>query len=178
MRICQACSGVHEERLGQSRSALADLALDEELAAGIDDGRVPYRLFLAPDESVAFVRLNARDLQVTSIQVVEVSRVGSGNADDARDRGAVTADQMARGDEAVAVGDMFDDGINGVLGAAGIPVGRAFEFTEFRTAHGALEESSAVRAVSSAELDGAALRVVLGWTGGVLTDETLEWELF
>lgn len=104
-----------EERLGQGRSALSDLALDEELAAGIDDGRVPYRLFLAPDESVAFVRLNARDLKVTSIQVVEVSRVGSGNADDARDRGSVTADQVARGDEAVSVGNMFDDGVNGVL---------------------------------------------------------------
>ena len=35
-----------------------------------------------------------------------------------------------------------------------------------------------MRAVSSAELDGAVLRVMLGWTGGVLTDETLEWELF
>ncbi|WP_174369219.1 hypothetical protein [Deinococcus sp. JMULE3] len=61
--------------------------------------------------------MNARDLKVTSIQVVEVSRVASGNADDARDRGAVTADQVARGDEAVAVGDMLDDGVNGVLGA-------------------------------------------------------------
>jgi hypothetical protein len=169
---------MHEERLGQGRRALTDLTLDEELAAGIDDGRVPYRLFLAPDESVAFVRLNARDLKVTSIQVVEVSRVAAGNADDARDRGSVTADQLPRGDEAVAMGDMLDDGVDGVLGAAGIPVGRAFEFTEFRTADGALEESSAVRAVSSAELDGALLRVMLGWTGGVLTDETLEWELF
>lgn len=178
MRICQACSGVLEERLGQCRRALANLALDQKVAAGIDDGRVPYHLFLVANEAIAFVRLNARDLKVTSIQVVEVSRVTSGNADDARDRGSVTADQMARGDEAVAVGDMFDDGVNGVLGAAGIPVGRAFEFTEFRTADGALEESSAVRAVSSAELDGAVLRVMLGWTGGVLTDETLEWELF
>ena len=177
MWICQACSGVLEERLGQGRSALADLALDQELAAGIDDGRVPHGLLLAPDESVAFVRLNARDLQVTSIQVVEVSRVGSCNADDARDRGSVAADQVARGDEAVAVGDVLDDGVDGVLGAAGIPVGRAFEFTEFRTACGALEESSAVRAVSSAELDVALLSAVLGWTGGVLTDETFEWEL-
>ena len=72
------------------------------------------------NEAVALVRLNARDLQVTSIQVVEVSRVGSGNADDARDRGSVTSDQVARGDEAVSVGDMLDDDVNGVLGAAGI----------------------------------------------------------
>ena len=72
------------------------------------------------NEAVALVRLNARDLKVTSIQVVEVSRVGSGNADDARDRGSVTSDQVARGDEAVSVGDMLDDDVNGVLGAAGI----------------------------------------------------------
>ncbi|QLG12645.1 hypothetical protein HLB42_17015 (plasmid) [Deinococcus sp. D7000] len=128
--------------------------------------------------ALPLVCLNARDLKVTSIQVVEVSRVGSGSADDARDRGPVAPDQLARGDEAVAVGDVLNDGVDRVLGAAGIPVGRAFEFTEFRTAHSALEESSAVGAVSSAELDGALLRVMLDWTGGVLTDETLEWELF
>ncbi|GGR77084.1 hypothetical protein GCM10008959_41820 [Deinococcus seoulensis] len=40
------------------------------------------------------------------------------------------------------------------------------------------EESSVVRAVSSAELDVALLSAVLDWTGGVLTDETFEWEHF
>ncbi|MFC6802324.1 hypothetical protein ACFQDE_11870 [Deinococcus caeni] len=142
------------------------------------DGRVPRGLLLAADESVALVCLNARDLQVTSIQVVEVLCVGSGSADDPRDRGAVTADQFSGRDEAVAVGDVIDDCIDGVLGAACIPVGRALEFTEFSATRGAFEESSVVRPVSSAELDVALLSVVLGWTGGVLTDETFEWELF
>ena len=109
---------------------------------------------------------------------MEVLCVRSGSADDPRDRGAVTADQFSGRDEAVAVGDVIDDCIDGVLGAACIPVGRALEFTEFCATRGAFVESSVVRPVSSAELDVALLSVVLGWTGGVLTDETFEWELF
>ena len=177
MRISEAFSGLNEQCPRQGGGALADLALDQELTAGIDNGRVPSGLLLAADESVALICLNARDLQVTSIQVVEVLCVGSGGADDPRDRGAVAADQFSGRDEAVAVGDVIDDGVDGVLGAACVPVGRALEFTEFSATRGAFEKSSVVRPVSSAELDVALLSVVLGWTSGVLADETFEWEL-
>lgn len=79
----------------------------------------------------------------------------------------MATDQWGHGDVAVAMRDVLGDE---VAGAAGVPVGRALEFTDCRTAHGALEESS-VRAVPSAEVDVALLRVMLGWTGGVLTAE-------
>ncbi|UBV42726.1 hypothetical protein LAJ19_00340 [Deinococcus taeanensis] len=46
---------------------------------------------------------------------MEVSRVASGSADDPRDRGSVAPDQVGCGDEAVAVSDVLDDGVNGVL---------------------------------------------------------------
>jgi len=177
MGVSEPRFGLNQQRRGQDRRTLAHLSLNQEFASGQGDCCVPGGLFLAPHEPVPLVCLHARDLQVTSMQVMELLRMLSSHADDPGNGRPVTPDQFAGGDEAVPQGHVVNDVIDGSLRAPRVPVGPSLQFTEFSAADSASEQPSLLCTVPFAKLDVAPLGAVGGWTGRVLTDETVEWEL-
>ncbi|MFC3862093.1 hypothetical protein ACFOPQ_15095 [Deinococcus antarcticus] len=169
-------TGPKQETLREFRRSGANLSLDLELGLWIDHGRVPLGVVLVVHEVMPFIGLQARDLQVTSLRVMERLSVFTAGLDDARDGRSVTADEFSRFQEAVASGDVLDDVHHFGMRDFTVPERSSLELTEFRAAGTAFQEATLVSAVKLAELNIPPTRLLKMWTGGVLTDETLNWE--
>jgi len=73
---------------------------------------------------------------------MELLRMLSSQADDPSDGRPVTPDQCAGRDEAVPLGHVVNDVIDGGPGALGVPVRRSLQFAELSAADGASEQPS------------------------------------
>ncbi|WP_291426701.1 hypothetical protein [Deinococcus sp.] len=67
------------------------MTFDDKITFGVDNGEIPGLLGFLTEEAVAFVGLHARDLEVTSMLVMELLQMDTSLTHDSSNSGSVTA---------------------------------------------------------------------------------------
>ncbi len=136
--VSQPVSCLRQQHPRQIRRSGPDLAFDDELASGINDGEIPGLFDLLTDKAM---------------QVMEALKVNASKSRELRRRRAVAVSECGGTGEAGAVGEVINDVVNLRWGQFASPVGRPPGFAELGVARAAPEETTFLRTVELAELD-------------------------
>ena len=174
--IRQPFASIQKQHLGQFSGPGPDLPLNDELTFGVDNGEIPRSFSLVADKTVPLIGFYARDLEVTSMEVMELFKMNTSTTDDSSNGRAVTAREGGCGRKTGAMSHVVDHTIDLFRRQFAAPVGCPLRFTELSATGKTPEQSTLFRAVELAETDVLSTRLVEVWTMRGLANETVEWE--